>query len=156
MKNFATLLALALALVIGLSSCGDDEQQQLETDLALIEAYILEEGINASSTDSGLHYEIIEEGTGENPVASSIVSCHYVGTLLDGTEFDSSDQSASALTFGLTQVIAGWTEGIPLIKEGGSIILIIPSYLAYGENSPGAGIPANAVLRFDVELVDVQ
>jgi FKBP-type peptidyl-prolyl cis-trans isomerase FklB len=105
------------------------------------------------STKSGLQYQVLEEGTGERPTESSRVRVHYEGRLTDGTVFDSSKDRGPA-EFGLNQVIAGWTEGLQLMKEGGKARLFIPPDLGYG---PGGtrGIPPNAVLVFDVELLKI-
>lgn len=106
------------------------------------------------TTESGLQYKVITEGTGESPTASDRVKVHYVGTLIDGTQFDSSIDRGEPATFGVTQVIAGWTEALQLMKEGSKWQLFIPSDLAYGETSRPT-IPGNSVLIFDVELLEV-
>lgn len=108
-----------------------------------------------SVTASGLQYEVITEGTGKQPKASDTVRCHYEGTLLDGTVFDSSYKRNEPCDFGLRQVIAGWTEGVQLMKEGAKYRFYIPYNLAYGENGAGASIPPYAALIFDVELIKV-
>ena len=105
-------------------------------------------------TASGLQYQIIKEGQGRAPVVSDTVTVHYKGTLVDGTEFDSSYKRGQAATFKLDQVIPGWTEGVQLIKEGGQIKLWLPSKLGYGERGAGP-IPPNSVLVFEVELISV-
>ena len=107
------------------------------------------------TTASGLKYRIIREGEGEKPKPSNTVLAHYGGTLTDGTTFDSSYRRGAPIDFPLSGVIKGWTEGLQLIGKGGAIQLIIPGKLAYGPNSPGSGIPPNATLRFNVELIDV-
>lgn len=108
------------------------------------------------STASGLQYQVITEGTGAQPKANSQVKVHYRGTLLDGkTEFDSSYARNEPATFALNQVIAGWTEGLQLMKAGSKYKFFIPSNLAYGENGQGPQIGPNAVLIFDVELLEV-
>tara|TARA_B100000795_G_C22752406_1_gene420015 strand:- start:53 stop:883 length:831 start_codon:yes stop_codon:yes gene_type:complete len=114
--------------------------------------YIEENDLDASRTNSGLYYVINEEGTGTTPTSSSNVTVAYKGYFLDGTVFDQSD--ANGISFGLDQVIEGWTEGIPLFKEGGEGILLIPSSLGYGLNGAGS-IPRGAVLVFDVNLISV-
>jgi peptidylprolyl isomerase len=107
---------------------------------------------------SGLQYIETLPGTGEQAQAGNIVSVHYTGTLQDGTKFDSSLDRNEPITFVLGQgmVIAGWDEGISLMKVGGKARLIIPPNLAYGERGAGGVIPPNATLIFDVELLDVQ
>ena len=106
-------------------------------------------------TASGLQYEVLTEGTGKQPKASDTVSCHYHGTLIDGTVFDSSYQRGEACEFGLRQVIAGWTEGVQLMKEGAKYRFYIPYNLAYGERGAGQSIPPYSALIFDVELLKV-
>ena len=106
-------------------------------------------------TPSGLQYEVLAEGTGRSPKATDTVRCHYHGTLIDGTVFDSSYQRNQPADFGLNQVIAGWTEGVQLMKEGGKYRFYLPYHLAYGEHGAGNTIPPYAALVFDVELLKV-
>ena len=106
-------------------------------------------------TASGLQYEVLSEGTGRSPKATDVVRCHYHGTLIDGTVFDSSYQRNQPADFGLNQVIAGWTEGVQLMKEGAKYRFYLPYNLAYGEHGAGASIPPYAALIFDVELLKV-
>ena len=108
-------------------------------------------------TASGLQYKIIEEGSGESPKATDNVLVKYTGKLIDGTVFDSTDKrGGQPAKFGVTRVIPGWSEGLQLMKKGAKWELYIPSDLAYGENpNPRSGIPPNAALIFDVELVDI-
>ena len=105
---------------------------------------------------SGLQYEVIREGNGKKPSATSKVKCHYEGTLIDGTKFDSSYDRGEPATFGLNQVTAGWTEGLQLMSEGAKYRFFIPYNLGYGERGAGASIPPYAALVFDVELIEVQ
>ena len=104
---------------------------------------------------SGLQYQVLKEGNGKKPSATDQVKCHYEGTLIDGTIFDSSYQRNEPATFGLNQVIAGWTEGVQLMSEGAKYRFFIPYNLAYGERGAGAQIPPFAALAFDVELLKV-
>ncbi|CCQ12498.1 FKBP-type peptidyl-prolyl cis-trans isomerase / Macrophage infectivity potentiator [Pseudoalteromonas luteoviolacea B = ATCC 29581] len=108
-------------------------------------------------TASGLQYEVLIAATGDAamPSAVSSVSVHYHGTLLDGTVFDSSVNRGKPISFKLSQVIAGWTEGLQLMKEGEKVRFFIPSQLAYGNRGVGA-IPAGSLLIFDVELLKVE
>lgn len=105
------------------------------------------------TTDSGLQYEIIQEGTGKSPTASDVVRVKYKGTTIDGQVFD--EQSSEPISFPLANIIPGWTEGLQLMKEGGKARLYIPSDLAYGELGAGDIIKPNSVLVFDIELVEV-
>lgn len=104
---------------------------------------------------SGLQYEVIKEGNGKKPGATSQVKCHYEGTLVDGTKFDSSYDRGEPATFGLNQVIPGWTEGVQLMGEGAKYRFFIPYNLGYGERRAGASIPPFAALVFIVELIEV-
>lgn len=104
---------------------------------------------------SGLQYKVITEGTGKSPKATDKVRCHYEGFLIDGTVFDSSVQRGEPADFPLQGVIAGWTEGLQYMKEGGKTRFFIPYMLAYGEGGAGASIPPYATLIFDVELINV-
>lgn len=108
------------------------------------------------TTASGLQYEIIQEGTGANPKPTDRVTVHYKGTLIDGTEFDSSYSRGQPVTFPLANVIPGWTEGLQLVKTGGKAKLYIPSNLAYGERGAGAKIGPNETLIFEVELISIE
>jgi len=103
--------------------------------------------------DSGLQYKVLKEGTGAQPKADSIVSVHYRGTLTDGTEFDSSYERNEPLTLPVGGVIPGWTEALPLMKEGAKWQLYVPAALAYGEEGAPPAIGPNAVLIFEVELL---
>ena len=121
------------------------------------EAFLAENKKRAGvmTTPSVLQYEIVKEGTGRQPKASDTVRCHYEGTLIDGTVFDSSYRRGMPAEFGLRQVIAGWTEGVQLMKEGSIFKFYIPYNLAYGERGAGADIPPYAALIFKVELINV-
>jgi FKBP-type peptidyl-prolyl cis-trans isomerase len=121
------------------------------------EAFLAEnakkEGVKV--TASGLQYEVLTEGTGKQPVPADTVRVHYTGKLLDGTVFDSSVDRGEPAEFGLTQVIAGWTEGLQLMKTGSKFRFYIPADLAYGDHGAGNSIPPQAALIFDVELLAV-
>ena len=106
-------------------------------------------------TKSGLQYEVLNEGTGKSPKATDNVKCHYEGRLIDGTVFDSSYRRGTPATFPLNGVIAGWTEGLQLMKEGAKYRFHIPYNLAYGANGAGESIPPYSALVFDVELLGV-
>lgn len=107
-------------------------------------------------TESGLQYSVIKEGTGKSPKATDTVVCHYEGFLTNGTVFDSSIQRGEPAAFPLNAVIAGWTEGLQLMKEGGKTRFFIPYNLAYGEAGAAGAIPPYAALIFDVELLEVK
>lgn len=105
---------------------------------------------------SGLQYTIIKEGTGNQPLATDKVKCHYEGTLTNGQVFDSSYRRGEPAVFPLNGVIAGWTEGVQLMKEGAKYRFFIPYNLAYGERGAGQAIPPYAALIFDVELISIE
>lgn len=107
------------------------------------------------TTKSGLQYQVLKEGNGQKPKATSRVKVNYEGRLLDGTVFDSSIARNHPVEFQLSQVIAGWTEGLQTMKEGGKTRFFIPSKLAYGEVGAGDTIGPNSTLIFDIELLDI-
>ncbi|TKB48724.1 FKBP-type peptidyl-prolyl cis-trans isomerase [Ferrimonas sediminicola] len=121
------------------------------------EAFLAEnakkEGVQV--TDSGLQYKVITQGEGAKPAATDTVEVHYRGTLIDGTEFDSSYKRGESISFPLNGVIKGWTEGLQLMSVGSKYELYIPSDLAYGERGAGQSIPGNAALVFEVELLGI-
>jgi len=125
----------------------------LEEGEQFLAANTKKEGI--STTESGLQYEVLTKGNGSSPAATDKVTVHYVGTLLDGTKFDSSVDRGEPATFGLNQVIPGWTEGVQLMKEGGKYRFYIPYNLAYGERGAPPNIPGFATLVFEVELLSI-
>ena len=140
------------------------EERQREASAAIAkvnseagEAFLKENGSREGikTTESGLQYEVIEEGNGAMPKAGDDVTVHYTGTLIDGTVFDSSVERGAPATFGVTQVIPGWVEALQMMKEGAKWRLFIPSNLAYGPNGAGGIIGPNATLIFDVELIKV-
>ena len=105
---------------------------------------------------SGLQYKVLREGDGRKPSATDKVECHYEGTLINGEVFDSSYRRGETATFGLNQVIKGWTEGLQLMQEGAKYRFFIPYNLAYGEHGAGQSIPPYAALIFAVELIKVK
>ncbi len=128
-------------------------QTNLEAGKAYMEEMSGREEVQ--TTESGLQYVVIESGEGDSPVAEDSVEVHYEGRLIDGTVFDSSYERGQTVTFGLTQVIAGWTEGLQLMRPGSKFKFIIPPELGYGEGGAGQMIGPNATLLFDVELIAV-
>lgn len=106
-------------------------------------------------TPSGLQYKVLTKGTGKMPTTDSNVTVHYTGKLINGTVFDSSVERGQPANFGVTQVIAGWTEALQLMHEGDKWMLVIPSDLAYGERGAGGQIPPHSTLIFEVELIKV-
>ena len=110
---------------------------------------------NIVTLASGLQYEIINEGTGKLAQATDQVKCHYEGTLIDGTLFDSSIKRGQPAVFGVNQVIPGWVEALQLMPEGSKWKLFIPSDLAYGAQGAGEMIPPHSTLIFEVELIEV-
>lgn len=128
-------------------------------NLAEGEAFLAEnaqkEGV--VTTESGLQYRVIVEGTGRKPSATDRVTVHYTGSLLDGTEFDSSVSRGQPATFGLNQVIQGWSEGVQLMSVGSKYEFFVPADLGYGERgTPGGPIGPNATLIFEVELLGIE
>jgi FKBP-type peptidyl-prolyl cis-trans isomerase len=121
------------------------------------EAFLAEnakrEGVK--TTDSGLQYEVLQEGEGKKPTAEDRVTVHYKGTLISGEEFDSSYARGQPVTFPLSNVIPGWTEGVQLMSPGAKYKFYIPSDLAYGERGAGVKIGPNETLIFEVELLSV-
>ncbi len=142
-------IALGIGLAAGLSvSASANPQKDFLTENAK------KDGVTV--TDSGLQYRVIKEGSGKSPSATDTVKVHYEGKLINGNKFDSSYDRGRPIEFGLNQVIAGWTEGVQLMKEGAIYEFVIPSDLAYGERGAGASIPGGATLIFEVELFEVK
>lgn len=129
-----------------------------EENKAAGEAFLAENAKKdgVKTTSSGLQYIVVTEGTGATPVATSNVTVHYEGTTINGKIFDSSYKRGEPATFPLNRVIAGWTEGLQLMKEGGKAKFFIPASLAYGDRHAGPSIGPNSTLIFDVELIKVQ
>lgn len=149
-KIFTAVLALTLFI-----SCSKDDETNIDyvtkNEKDIIE-FIAKNNLNAQRTNSGLYYVINDPGAGAQPTAASNVTVAYKGTFLNGQIFDQSSNTGTS--FGLNQVIQGWTEGIPYFKTGGSGILLVPAHLGYG-NYNNRGIPGGSVLIFDVKLISV-
>ena len=126
-----------------------------EKGIAFLEENKNKDGV--SVTASGLQYEIIQDGTGNKPSSTDNVTVHYHGTLIDGTVFDSSTERGTPASFGVNQVIPGWTEALQLMSVGAKFKLYIPQELAYGANPhPGGPIQPYSALIFDVELIEIK
>ncbi len=132
--------------------------QESEAAIAEGQTFLAENAKRAGVqvTASGIQYEVLVEADGEKPLATDTVVVHYVGTLLNGEEFDSSVKRGQPATFPLNRVIRGWTEGVQLMSVGAKYKFTIPSALAYGPNGSAPTIPGNAVLQFEIELLDIQ
>ena len=128
-------------------------EQNKASGEAFLAANAKKEGVTV--LPSGLQYEVITEGDGKKPSATDRVQCHYEGTLIDGTVFDSSIKRGEPAVFGVNQVIKGWVEALQLMQEGAKWRLYIPYDMAYGEHGAGEMIPPYSALVFDVELIKV-
>jgi FKBP-type peptidyl-prolyl cis-trans isomerase len=148
-KRMLTLAAMATLF----STYNTMAQSALQTGQAFLAENATQPGVK--QTSSGLQYVIINPGEGRSPKATDSVKVNYRGTLLNGTEFDSSYKRNEPIEFPLNGVIKGWTEGLQLIKEGGKIKLFIPSNLAYGSRGAGGLIGPDETLIFEVELLKV-
>lgn len=149
-----TFSLMALFVVAVFSGCDElpTFEEQLEIDKKIIEEYVAEQGLTGEYTENGVFYSIEKEGKGtEYPTTGSSIEIIYTGTFLDGEEFDSSD--GFPVNFNVYNLIRGWQEGIQKFKKDSKGILVIPSGLAYGPNGT-FGIPPDAVIRFDIELLD--
>lgn len=133
----------------------EQASKMAEENKAKGEAYLAENAQRDGviTTESGLQYEVLTAGEGESPTAEDIVKVHYRGTLIDGTEFDSSYSRGEPIEFALNRVIPGWTEGVQLMNKGAKYRFHIPADIAYGSRNQGP-IPANSTLVFEVELLD--
>lgn len=150
--KYIGIFGLLVALMIG-SGCRDNFEEQIATDQQLIEDYVADNSLEGEYTDEGVFIAVMEEGAGsETPTVSSDVEAIYEGYLLDGTVFDSSE--GFPRTFNLGRVVRGWQIAFPRLTRDTKATIIIPSRHGYGTRPPSSLIPANAVLVFDVELVD--
>lgn len=146
MKYFLTAL---VSLTLFISCKKDPNVDYVAKNEQDIQAYIDKNNLNATRSDSGLYYVILNEGTGAKPTANSNVTVAYKGYFINGTVFDQSNDAG--ISFDLNKVIAGWTEGIQYFKTGGNGILLVPAHLGYGTFNY-SGIPGGSVLIFDVKL----
>ena len=127
--------------------------ENIEKGKAFLAENAKKEGI--VTLPSGLQYQVLQEGNGKKPSATDRVKCHYEGTLIDGTLFDSSIKRGQPAVFGVNQVIKGWVEALQLMSEGSKWRLFIPSALGYGAQQAGEMIPPHSTLIFEVELIEV-
>ena len=155
---------LIFLVIISIFSCTDEnivvtrtKQEQINLDLDRIQGYLNENNLEGfESLDNGLHYKILEEGNSSFPKNGDTLDVEYVGQLLNGLEFDRSyTNQPFEFILGSNEVIQGWELGVPLIDEEGTILLIIPSGLAYGTTTSGS-IPENSVLIFRIKLLDIR
>ena len=148
------LFGISILSLLTLNSCLKDECQEktVQSERAEMQAFASANGITATEHSSGLHYQIINPGTGDMPTLSSQVKVTYTGKLLDGTVFETQTTPTDLLN--ISQFIMGWQIGLQLLREGGVIKLIIPSSLAYGCDAIGT-IPAHSILYFEIGLVEV-
>ena len=130
------------------------QDAQKQKNMSKLEGFLAE--TNLTKTASGLEYKVLKEGSGDKPKATDKVTVHYTGYLTNGTKFDSSVDRGQPATFGLDQVIKGWTEGVQLMTIGSKYRFKIPGALAYGERGAPPRIPPNATLVFDIELISIQ
>ncbi|WKJ90132.1 FKBP-type peptidyl-prolyl cis-trans isomerase [Methylomonas montana] len=151
------VIAILIAFITGFVMFSMANANTPAENKAAGEKFLADNAKNAGviATASGLQYLVFNEGTGAAPKATDNVTVHYKGTTIDGKEFDSSYGRGAPATFPLNRVIAGWTEGLQLMKEGAKYRFFIPSNLAYGERGAGRDIGPNAALIFDVELIKV-
>lgn len=154
LKFIIIVLVLILAFfVFQRMNAGKNALNNIQLSEVYLAANATQEGVK--STDSGMQYLVLEKGEGTvHPTASSNVEVHYHGTLMDGTVFDSSVDRGKSISFGLNQVIKGWTEGLQLMVEGDKFRFYIPSKLAYGNRGVGK-IPPGSLLIFEVELIKI-
>jgi FKBP-type peptidyl-prolyl cis-trans isomerase FkpA len=146
-------LPFILLLVLVVASCSKKDNQP-EIDDQIIQNYLKTNNLTAIKDPSGLYYIMTVTGTGTNPTSSSTVEVKYKGTLVNGTIFDQTTTDKTA-TFPLNGLIRGWEIGIPLMKKGGKATFYLPSALGYGSTTTGP-IPANSVLIFDIELINIK
>jgi FKBP-type peptidyl-prolyl cis-trans isomerase FkpA len=152
MNLFVSKGFLCMLIALSLFSCKKKNIiSQEQADENIINKYISDNNLNATATGSGLYYVIETQGTGAQPTSKSDIIVKYRGYLTNGTQFD---QNSTGFATNLSSVVNGWQEGLPYFKKGGKGKLLIPSALGYGANATGS-IPANSVLIFDIELVDV-
>ncbi|HEX8310262.1 MAG TPA: FKBP-type peptidyl-prolyl cis-trans isomerase [Chthoniobacteraceae bacterium] len=154
-KTLRKLGTMAAAAVLALATTTMNAQDSAATGEKFLKENAAKEGVK--TLPSGLQYQVLREGTGKSPKATDTVETHYRGTLINGTEFDSSYKRNESAEFPVNRVIKGWTEALQLMKEGAKWKLFVPSDLAYGpRGTPGGPIGPNETLIFEVELLKVK
>ena len=156
MKRIVVILLFSLTCMLNLACVKEAklcEPVSPASEESAILNYAAANGIVPTKHSSGLFYQVLNEGTGVNPTVASVVGVTYSGKTTSNVVFD---QSTTQKDWPLDRLIVGWQIGLPLIKKGGSIILLVPSSMAYGCESPSAEIPANSVLVFNINLLDVR
>ncbi len=163
MRRFLLLSCVAIPLLAAYAvgeanAAGVGQSEEAAANKAKGKAFLAENGARegVETTSSGLQYEILEAGSGPKPSATDTVSVHYRGTLIDGTQFDSSYERGPPATFPLNRVIAGWTEGLQLMPVGSTWNLYLRSDLAYGERGSPPTIGPGATLIFEVKLLGIE
>ncbi|WP_421865740.1 FKBP-type peptidyl-prolyl cis-trans isomerase [Motiliproteus sp.] len=160
-----TKLLLITSVALTLAGCDnellsriDTLEQQAEANAQAGQKFLAENGAKDGviSTDSGLQYRVLKSGTGPSPTLQDRVRAHYRGTLIDGSEFDSSYARGEAASFPVNGLIPGWQEALQLMKVGDHWELYVPSGLAYGKRSPSPKIPSQSTLIFELELVEIE
>jgi FKBP-type peptidyl-prolyl cis-trans isomerase len=151
-KTLRKLSTMAVAAVLALATTTMNAKEGAATGEKFLKENASKEGVK--TLPSGLQYKVLKEGTGKSPKAADTVVTHYRGTLINGTEFDSSYKRNEPAEFPVNRVIKGWTEALQLMKEGSKWMLFVPSDLAYGPSgTPGGPIGPNETLIFEVELL---
>jgi peptidylprolyl isomerase len=152
------VLAVVIALAIFYFARNSINKKEAVENIAIGKDFLTKNKANQGvvETASGLQYQVLQKGEGsKHPSASTTVKVHYHGTLLDGTIFDSSVDRGQPISFSLSQVIKGWTEGVQLMVEGDKFKFFVPSYLGYGNSSTGK-ITSGSLLIFEVELLEIR
>lgn len=163
-KCFSTRIIAVLIMMLFFSGCTMDvdgrvEELKIQSTKNIADGNLFLEKNkkkeDVKETASGLQYQVIEEGAGASPKASDKVRVHYRGTLMNGTEFDSSYSRGKPAEFPVNRLIPGWTEALQMMKPGSKWVIYVPEHLAYGKKSPSRDIPPSSLLIFEMELLNV-